>query len=70
MTLVKRVLAFLRRPWAPARTPSADTLELKRKLAVVERDDAKVSDLNRRSERIMQDNHLVADVRIALGIRP
>lgn len=45
-----------------------ETERLQRRLEGIERDDKPVHELGRRAARLMRDNHLVEELRRALGV--
>lgn len=64
----RRLWTFLARPFKrPA--PSEEVQELKQHLRDAHKDDAKLSELTRRKDKLLRDNHLVSDVERALGLR-
>lgn len=54
----------------PRRKPSVEVEELKEHLKRAKRDDIKITNQTMRKEKLIRDNHLVADVERALGLRP
>lgn len=67
---IDRVRLVLARPFTQERRPSEEVQQLKQHLADAARDDIRLSEQTRRRERLVRDNHLVADVKNALGARP
>jgi len=55
-------------PWSPAE-PSPETVKLQQKLREVQGDDRVVRELSSRAKKIINHNHLAADIAKALGIR-
>lgn len=62
-----RIWNFITSPFR--RKPSEEVQELKEHLKRAERDDIKLRAQTIRKERLIRDNHLVADVERALGLR-
>lgn len=52
------------------RQPSKETEELRERLAQVHRDDRKVDQVTKRTQRLMEVNHLARDIKKALGVQP
>lgn len=70
MTRASRFLAFLIPSWVRKRVPREDVEAAQRHLVQTSREDIKLRELKRRSGKLLRDNHLVVDVRDALGFRP
>lgn len=67
---MNRVRLVLARLVFRKRTPSEEVQELKKHLADAVRDDIKLIEQSRRKNKLVRDNHLVTDVKNALGLRP
>lgn len=59
----------LKWPWHRQKE-SEETKELRERFRQAERDDARIEELNRRTRKLVVDNHLAEDIRRALGARP
>lgn len=66
---IDRVRLALAHPFMRERAPSEEVRELEQHLREARRDDVKLRDMHRRSQRLLRDNHLVSDVERALGLR-
>ena len=67
LACVDRVRLVLARPFPRKRRPSEEVQLLKQHLVKAAHDDVRLTEQTRRRERLVKDNHLVADVKTALG---